>query len=304
MVFVGRSPSRFAPNRSRQSRIALALAVAAVASAASSMQAADIVKTDDANDLNLGTSWVGGLVPTSIDVALFNSTLTTGATLNLGNPANGAVVDWAGIRLANPAGAIVIQDPTNSMTFNLGVSGIDLSAATQALTINAPFNLTADQSWNVGSASSLTIGGAVNTGTFVLTVTGAGNTTVNSVLSNSGRLVKTGTGTLSLTRQNTYTGNTTVADGKLLLNFGAAGAPTTDILPSTTPLVIGGSNALGTGKATLEVAGVGVVQNVANTAFGSGQNFINVQEHHQQQHFQRRRHGAVQHHRHHPHDQP
>ncbi len=76
-------------------------------------------------------------------------------------------------------------------------------------------------------AGSLTLS---NTGTitgpgFGLTVGGAGNTTINSIIGNTtGVLLKQGSGTLTLGNANTYTGATTVSDGTLAL--GASGSIT------------------------------------------------------------------------------
>ncbi len=51
---------------------------------ATSAQAADIVKANNSNDLNLGSSWIGGTVPTASDVAVWNNTVTAANTVLLG----------------------------------------------------------------------------------------------------------------------------------------------------------------------------------------------------------------------------
>jgi autotransporter-associated beta strand protein len=56
------------------------------------------------------------------------------------------------------------------------------------------------------------------------------NTTYSGILSGGGSLAKGGSGTLILTRANTYTGSTAVNLGGLHLNFAGSGAPATNIL--------------------------------------------------------------------------
>jgi autotransporter-associated beta strand protein len=73
-----------------------------------------------------------------------------------------------------------------------------------------------------------------------LTVHAVGNLTFDGVVAGTGRLIKTGTGTATLTKANTYSGGTTAKRGTLLADFSAAGAPTTNILPSAYALTLAG----------------------------------------------------------------
>ena len=60
----------------------------------------------------------------------------------------------------------------------------------------------------------LTNTGTISGATFGLTVGGAGNTIINSIIgTTSGTLTKDGTGTLRLTGANSFTGNTTISNG-------------------------------------------------------------------------------------------
>src|SRR5947209_18970122 len=65
-----------------------------------SLQAANISKTNDANALNQGTSWVGGAAPTSADIAVFDSTITGAIAPSLGDSAQ----SWQGIQVLSPGG--------------------------------------------------------------------------------------------------------------------------------------------------------------------------------------------------------
>jgi hypothetical protein len=81
--------------------LAICLAAAFTAATAS---AVNIYKADNADNLNLTTSWTNGVTPTSSDVAVWDSTVTSANTTLLGADAN-----WAGIQILNPAGLITIN---------------------------------------------------------------------------------------------------------------------------------------------------------------------------------------------------
>lgn len=101
------------------------------------------------------------------------------------------------------------------------------------------------------NAASLTINanrgiavGNINAGSGGTLLISQGTTTYNGVIANNtataSSLTKTGTGTLSLGGANTYTGATIVNQGQLTLDFGAAGAPSTNIINSASNLTLGG----------------------------------------------------------------
>ena len=123
---------------------------------AAAVGAATITKTNNVDALNLASSWVGATVPGESDVAQWNSTVTGDNAVSLG-----ADLSWAGIRIANPGGAVTVGAGN---TLTLGASGIDMGSATTNLTISAGLTLLANarQLWNVASGRTLT----VDTGTF------------------------------------------------------------------------------------------------------------------------------------------
>jgi autotransporter-associated beta strand protein len=156
--------------------------------------AANVIKADNADNLNLGTSWVSGSPPTSLDIGVWDSTVTTPNTTVLG-----ANTNWAGIRISNPGGPVTIN-AGNFLTN--GASGIDMSTANNALTLNNGVVLGANQTWNVAGGQTLTTGGAV---------------------SGAQTLTKAGDGLLVLGVADTYSGGTIVNGGVLQLNNGTAG---------------------------------------------------------------------------------
>jgi autotransporter-associated beta strand protein len=132
--------------------------VAALALVCLSAQAATRVKANNTDNLNLTSSWTGGVAPGSADVAQWNSTVTAANTVLLG-----ANASYQGISVVNPAGAVAVGG-TNSLT--LGCLGIDMSTATADLTLtNAALTLLsyASPAWNVASGRTLTVNPAILT---------------------------------------------------------------------------------------------------------------------------------------------
>lgn len=174
----------------------------AASATASQVGAIEVIKTNDANALNLGTSWTGGTAPTSSDVAVFNNTMTSAL-----NPAIGGNIAWQGIKVLSPSAAVGIYNTgtgTSGSILTLGSAGIDMSAATQNLTLRARIALAADQEWNVTSGRSLSVDGfgTVSSGGPVYLDFGGFTST------------KTGSGTLNIL--NGYG----LSNGKLTINAG------------------------------------------------------------------------------------
>ena len=112
---------------------------------------------------------------------------------------------------------------------------------------------------NTASGTLLKLSNTGNLGgnTFTLSVGGAGNTEINSVIATTtGGLIKDGTGTLTLKSNsaNTYTGATTVAGGTLLLDFANLSS---NLINSSSALNLGGSTVSSgnTGNGTLSLKG-------------------------------------------------
>lgn len=140
--------------------------------------AVDRIKANNTNNLNLGSSWTTS-APTSAEVAVWDSTVGGANSTVLG-----ANLGWLGIRIANPGGPVTIGAGN---TLTLGPNGIDMSAATQDLTIQSGFSLrtATGQIWNIATGRILTL----DTGLFTrsagstLNVQGAG-TVVTTTISN------------------------------------------------------------------------------------------------------------------------
>ncbi|KMQ52932.1 Fibronectin type III domain protein [Chitinispirillum alkaliphilum] len=139
--------------------------------------AGDRVKEDNTDNLDLSSSWVGGTVPTNVDTAVWDTTVTTANTVIMGSDA-----EWNKLRIAHPGGDVAI----NNNTLTLGAGGIDMSDAEVDLSIGSAVILGASQTWNVAGGRTLTSSGAVG---------------------GSSSLTKSGAGTLTLLGDNTFSGD-------------------------------------------------------------------------------------------------
>lgn len=153
-----------------------------------SARALDRTKLDNTTALNAAGSWSGG-VPDSANTASWTNTVT-GANSSL----LGGNVSWQGIKIINPGGAITIG-AGNTLTLFAGASGtsIDMSAATQDLTIQAGLTIkaVAGQLWNIAAGRTLTL----NTGLFTrgigatLVVQGSGVVNTTTIFNSSSGII-------------------------------------------------------------------------------------------------------------------
>lgn len=180
--------------------------------------AADIFKADVPDTLNLGSSWVGGTAPGASDTAVWDHTVVNNLT-----SVPGAPLDWAGLRILDPAGAITITNDGNTLT--LGASGIDLSHATNDLTVECALALSADQTWRVTNGLTLSVSGTVS-GTAGLTLTGGGPIQLGSANTYSGATLINGGVGEPANASSFSTGAVTNNGGELLL----------DVLPNSTTM--------------------------------------------------------------------
>ena len=127
------------------------------------------------------TNW-NSAVPAATDTALWNSSSTANLAITLS-----AAQSVLGLQVLNPAGAVSLSGGT----LTTGTGGIDMSAATQNLTISSGLTLGAGQTWTVATGQTLTL----NTGAFT-------RTTGNTLLIND----SVNTGTISTTNITTYPG--------------------------------------------------------------------------------------------------
>jgi autotransporter-associated beta strand protein len=144
------------------------------------------------------TSWntAGNWSPSGVPATGYGVQFNSFSTAHLATVLN-QNFNISGVTLTTPSGPVSIGG-ANSLTLDGG--GIDLSGASQNLTITAPLVLGTAQSWNVAGGQTLSVNGGVS-GSSALTILGAG--------------------TVSLSGPGTYSGDTTINDGGTL-KMGAA----------------------------------------------------------------------------------
>jgi autotransporter-associated beta strand protein len=209
-------------------------------------------------DWSAASNWTGGAVPDLSNVA--NVIIPTGKSVSydasVAGPVTSQVAANGALNLANAGVAVSLGGISGSGSIALGSNGLTLSAAangnfsgvisgsggltvaggTQTLSgVNTYTGNTA-----VDAGATLIIGGAgvLGGGNYAGTITNNGtfidassaNQTLSGVISGSGDLDKTGTGTLTLTAANTYSGATVVDSGTLAITdpagLGASSAGT------------------------------------------------------------------------------
>ncbi|GAA0649545.1 hypothetical protein GCM10009424_27760 [Sphingomonas ursincola] len=129
--------------------------------------------------------------------------------------------------LSNNAGATAaIRGTLNGPVSNAGtitLTGTTTGNAALAQTGNGTFNLAGFDA-TIGSLSGTLVGsGSVQLGSGTLTLGGNNSSTsFNGVISGTGQVIKTGTGSFAVTAANTYTGLTTVNGGTFTIGFGGS----------------------------------------------------------------------------------
>ena len=176
-----------------------------------------------------GTNWSGGTAPGTGDDALFN---LASYTFQPAFTANAALGEFH----SSGAGAITFTG-TQTLTLNANGStagtGILVDSGAGAVNFaGVKFILGASQSWTNNSSNVVNNGGGtINTNGQTLTFNGSGSGgfTLNGVISSNGNLVMNqSSGTLTLNGANTFTGNTTITAGTLIVNnTGKLGGTTT-----------------------------------------------------------------------------
>ena len=148
-------------------------------------------------------NWGGNITPINGDTLVFAGTTQTNTTNDVTSLLANAVV------FSNNAGTFTISG--NTLTVSNGIT--NLSANGQ--TFSNQVTLGAAQTFNA-SAGNLTFAGTIDNNGNRLTVDGISNTAVSGAISGVGGLTKSGTGTLTLSGANSYSGGTVVSAGLLV----------------------------------------------------------------------------------------
>ena len=158
--------------------------------------------------------------------------------------------NFGNVSVANSA-AMLGSRTINTLKLSASTSGQSLDLG-RGNTLQLNSGGVVFSSANNYSISNGTIeGGQATTSDLLFVTGGAGELTVGSTIANgngASRLMKSGSGTLVINGQNTYTGTTYVVEGTLKLG-------SSTIRDGTTPVTVGVSGPLGTGNADLVMRG-------------------------------------------------
>ena len=176
------------------------------------------------------SAWVAGLTATYVrtggaifDVQGFNDTISQ--TL-LHDPSLSAAFDGG---LVKCGAGILTLGSSDTFTGNTLITAGTLALGSSLAIQNSTLDTGGSGALSFGDLNAATIGGLTGAGTITLlnstfgpVALSVGNnyraTTYSGRLANSGSLVKIGSGTLSLTGSNTYTGPTSINQGSLVVN--------------------------------------------------------------------------------------
>jgi len=145
-----------------------------------SVKANVISKADNADVLNLGSSWVGGVAPGLNDVATWDAALTASRTYTLGEN-----LSWLGFAVpANPGGNLVFN---SGYTLTLGSEGI-YTTPDRSITFNCGIVLGTNQTWLVGANTTIPAA-TVDTDGYTLTLAGGGTKQFKNTIIGGGDLI-------------------------------------------------------------------------------------------------------------------
>ncbi|BCX47342.1 autotransporter-associated betastr and repeat-containing protein [Haloferula helveola] len=219
----------------------------------------ETIKADNTDNLDLGSSWVGGNAPGTDAIAVCNNVVTSANTTLLGSDTT-----WAGLAIEDPAGSVSI-DAGNTLTLGLAVTDIDMSAATQDLTLDCDLNMDGAHIWNVAAGRTLALGGTIS-GSSSVTKAGDGTAIISGTNQSTGGTTVTA-GSLTYDVSSSYNpGGTGGAAGLLNVNGGSAVAT-----------LAGSYTATGNGNAYWEIRNGGVL-NFSGTANVAGAGGLRIGE--------------------------
>lgn len=191
-------------------------------------------KVNNTSALNLAASWAtapggaGPAGPPASDGVGIWETNSSGGSVDIGGSAS-----WYGL-IYRSSGAVTITDTGGGHTLTLGAGSFDGSAAVHSFTMSNNIALGCDQTWKwTANAYTLTLAGSLDNGGHLLTINGQSGSASEKFLgaiTGAGGLTLVSNVAVTLNGMNTYTGNTTVNGGKLVISTNGSIANTPGIV--------------------------------------------------------------------------
>ena len=237
-----------------------------------------VVSGNAAVGLTLNATAAGKLLLTNANTYTGLTTVNSGATLKLGNATALGTVDAGTV--VNSGGVLDLNGINYSTLEPLSIAGggggVVINSSATAATFSGPVTITANSTINA-SAGAITLNNAsAITGTGSIWLGGAFGGVVSSPIATTGNLTKQLSDSWVISGANSYTGNTNVHAGSLIL--GAA-----DVIPNASPVVMT-SGILSTGATVgySETAGTLDLEGNATIAFGTGSHTLTFADSHTQ----------------------
>jgi|GEM_PF-809420 len=196
-----------------------------------------------------GANTFTGVTNINGGVVVFQNSAAAGSTV---------VASGAELRLANGVSI-------GAQALTLGGSGTGGAGALRLLSGAASWagNITLASAATIGAdAGQLTLGGAISGGTNTVTFAGAGGIRADGIIGGSGGVVNQGSGTLTMTAVNTYSGVTAINNGAVNLQnaqaLGATGAGNGTVVAGGAAIQLNNASGIGIGNETLVLNGAGI----------------------------------------------
>ena len=215
---------------------------------------------------NLGTLSLGG----TLDAGAMALTIAGAGNVAFTN----AIVNSTTLNKTDVGTLTLVGDNAfTSATFDYGTTtggNLVLSGGATALggglgnrSVNSAILMDTVAGTITSDAATLTLGGTVDANFMALTFDGAGNTTISNAIANGTTLTKNGTGTLTISSGNTYTGATAITNGAVnIRNATSLGSVAGGVVVSAgAALQI--QNGISVGNKSLTLNGTGVASDGA-----------------------------------------
>ena len=196
-----------------QIRSMMAVAVAGVAALVPHALGGDVYLQSTGTNLNAGSSWQGGSAPTTLDVAVFQYSLTTPMFFS-GN------ASWEGIRLESLNNPVSINP---GYTLTLGDLGIQAGSYDYTMTVNNTLMIGVNQTWSVYGAGLKIAGPVINPAANMLVVNEYGPTLFSGGITGGSGLAA---GTVQVNMYN----SATFSGGDIIGSFIATGGNSANTL--------------------------------------------------------------------------
>ena len=154
------------------------------------------------------SNWATNGVPGAANTVYFNDS----ANGNTGTEP-GAPLPVSGVNISGELRGVGIG---GSNTLSLGAGGIVISNTAATLTLSAPVLFGSAQMWRNTDNGTLNVTGAITNSGLALTLSNNNIAAFSGAISGSGGLTQAGSGTLTLSAANSYSGGTIVNGGELI----------------------------------------------------------------------------------------